>query len=69
MTRELVLEIGNLRIDATGIPEEADRIEATLREGLEILAQKLAASPFARDPAAMGVAISQMQIDDPSKDD
>lgn len=66
---KLVLDIGAVRIDATGLPEDAARIETTLREGLEMLAQKLASSPFARDPEAMGVAINSLQIDDLTQDD
>lgn len=69
MTRALVLNIGQVRIDALGNPEDADRIEATLRDGLEKLAERLASSPFGRDPEAMGVALSQLQIDTLSKED
>lgn len=69
MTAALVLDIGEVRIDAVGQPEDAERIEATLRQGLEQLAEKLASSPFGRDPAAMGVALSQLQIDSLSKED
>ncbi len=69
MTGSLVLDIGQVRIDATGQPEDAARIEATLRDGLDQLARMLAASPFARDPEAMGTAIAQLQIDDLSTED
>jgi hypothetical protein len=69
MTRPLVLEIGQVRIDATGTPEDAGRIEATLRQGLDLLAERLAHSPFARDPEALRTAIRQIQIDDLSIDD
>ncbi|MDK3073546.1 hypothetical protein QO034_10520 [Sedimentitalea sp. JM2-8] len=64
MIPPLVVEIGQMRIDATGRPEDAARIETTLRQGLDLLAERLAHSPFARDPAVLHTAIGQIRIDD-----
>lgn len=64
MTAPLVIEIGSLRIDAIGQPEDAARIETVLREGLKRLAERLASSPLARNPEAMALAIRGIEIDD-----
>ena len=64
MSRPLVIEIGQVRIDARAEPEDADRIEATLREGLRLLGERLETSTFARDPEALAVAIDAVTITD-----
>jgi len=69
MTHPLVLDIGQIRIDATGTPEDAARFEAVLREGLEDLAERLRSSALARDPEALSVALRQIRIDDLSAED
>ncbi|MFY0617695.1 hypothetical protein [Shimia sp.] len=69
MTLELVIDIGQVRIDAVGGSEDARRFEETLRRGLEKLAEKLASSPFARNPEATALVIETMQIDDLNRDD
>lgn len=69
MIPSLVVEIGQMRIDATGRPEDAARIETTLRQGLDLLAERLAHSPFGRDPSALHTAIGQIRIDDLSVED
>jgi hypothetical protein len=69
MSRPLVLEIGRIRVDAIGTPEDAARFERILREGLAQLAERLRSSPFARDPEAMSMALQQIRVDDLAAED
>lgn len=69
MSHSLVLEIGQIHVNANGSPEDAARFETVLREGLALLAERLKPSAFARDPEAMSIALRQIQLDSLAAED
>lgn len=69
MSRSIVLEVGRVRVDATGAPEDASRFESVLRQGLEQLAERLRSSAFAADPEPIALALQQIRIDALTADD
>lgn len=60
--RPLTLKINTLSVTLDD-PALASRVEPALREALTMLGERLAASPFAGDPDAIGVAVSRLLLD------
>ena len=69
MMPELSISIGELTADVSGGLVDENRIEMTLRSALRLLAERLRSSPFARDPEALALVLTSLQISDISADD
>ena len=60
--RPLKLSVSEISVTLDD-PALASRVEPALREALKMLGEKLATSPFARDPDALDLAVSQLSLD------